>query len=191
MHGWMEYRLYGQGQSAMAKTLSRRQLIGWAGMGVAGMTVLAACGGSAPAQPAASGQSNAPAPAAGSGGEITLELGSDGDDSKFDKETLEALAGSKITLVFKNNASAGSAKQFNWVLVQPGKQLLVVNDGLMEGESNGYIKPNDPNVIASTKLLNPGESETITFDAPAPGTYPYVSTFPGFYTRMKGVLTIK
>ncbi len=131
------------------------------------------------------------APAAGSGGEVSLEISSDGNDSKFDKETLEAPAGSKITLVFKNNAAADSQKQFNWVLVQPGKQLLVVNDGLMEGEANGYIKPGDANVIAATKLLKPGESETITFDAPAPGTYPYVSTFPGFYTRMKGVLNVK
>jgi azurin len=158
------------------------------------MTVLAACGGSAPAQPAASGQtnaSNAAAPAAGSGGEVTLEVGSDGNDSKFNIEQLEAPAGSKITVKFTNNAGADTQKLFNWVLVQPGKQLMVVNDGLMEGETNSYIKPNDPNVIAATKLLKPGESETITFDAPAPGTYPYVSTFPGFYTRMKGALTIK
>jgi azurin len=165
-----------------------------AGMGVASTAMLAACGGgSAPAQPAA-GQTTAPdaaAPAAGSGGAVTLELGSDGDDSKFDNEQLEAPAGSKITLAFKNNAAAESQKLFNWVLVQPGKQLLVVNDGLMEGEASGYIKPGDPNVIAATKLLKPGESETITFDAPPPGQYPYVSTFPGFYTRMKGVLTIK
>ena len=55
----------------------------------------------------------------------------------------------------------------------------------------GVIKPGDANVIAATKLLKPGETDTITFDAPPPGTYPYVSTFPGFYTRMKGVLTVK
>jgi azurin len=178
----------------MAKTLTRRHLIRLAGTGVAGMAVLAACGGggSAPAQPAASGQSGASnAPAAGSGGEVTLEIGSDGNDSKFNKEQLEAPAGSKITVKFTNNAAADTQKLFNWVLVQPGKQLLVVNDGLMEGEANGYIKPGDPNVVAATKLLKPGESESITFDAPPPGQYPYVSTFPGFYTRMKGVLTIK
>lgn len=175
----------------MARTFTRRQLMQLAGTGVASMAVLAACGGSAPAQPAAGGQTSAAAPAAGSGGEVTLEIGSDGSDSKFDKEILEAPAGSKITLVFKNNATADSQKLFNWVLVQPGKQLLVVNDGLMEGEANGYIKPGDTNVIVATKLLKPGESETITFDAPPPGEYPYVSTFPGFYTRMKGVLNVK
>jgi azurin len=187
-------KLIGKGKSAMAKSVTRRQLLGWAGIGMASATVLAACGGgsSAPAQPAASGATTAAnAPAAGSGGEVKLEIGSAGSDSKFDKETLEAPAGSKITLTFKNNASADTNKLFNWVLVQPGKQLLVVNDGLMEGEANNYVKANDPNVIAMTKLVKPGESETITFDAPPPGQYPYVSTFPGFYTRMRGVLTIK
>lgn len=174
----------------MAKTFSRRQMLGWAGASLAGMTVLAACGGnSAPAQPTSSSQSGQSGQS--TGGEVKLAIGSAGNDSRFDNETLEAPAGSKITLTFKNNANADSAKLFNWVLVQPGKQLLVVNDGLMEGEANGFIKPNDPNVIAATKLLKPGESETITFDAPAPGQYPYVSTYPGFYTRMRGVLTVK
>lgn len=177
----------------MAKTFTRREWLRLAGASMAGMAVLAACGGgSAPtssSQSSQSGQANAPA--VGSGGEVKLEIGSAGSDSKFDKETLEAPAGSKITLTFKNNAAADTQKLFNWVLVQPGKTLLVVNDGLMEGEANNYVKANDPNVIAMTKLVKPGESETITFDAPPPGEYPFVSTFPGFYTRMRGVLTIK
>ncbi len=175
----------------MAKTVSRRKLLGWAGIGLISAAALGACGG-APAQPAASNASTpANAPAAGSGGEVKLEIGSEGSDSKFDKEQLEAPAGSKITLTFRNNATADTQKLFNWVLVQPNKQLQVVNDGLMEGEANGYIKPNDPNVIAATKLLKPGESETITFDAPPAGSYPFISTFPGFYTRMNGTLVIK
>lgn len=159
------------------------------GFGVASGVALAACGGGAPAAaPAASGGA---APAAGSGAEVTLEISSAGDDSKFDKEALEAKAGSKISVKFTNKAKAETSKQFNWVLVKPGMQLRVVNDGLTEGESSGYVKPGDTNVIIATKLLKPGESETVTFDAPEPGTYPYVCTFPGFYTRMRGVLTIK
>lgn len=178
----------------MAKTVSRRKLLGWAGVSLASTAVLAACGGSAPAssgQSSQAGSSNqSSAPAAG-GSEVKLEIGSAGSDSKFDKEQLEAPAGSKITLTFRNNATADTQKLFNWVLVQPNKQLQVVNDGLMEGEANGYIKPNDSNVIAATKLLKPGESETITFDAPPAGSYPFISTFPGFYTRMNGTLIIK
>jgi azurin len=163
------------------------------GCGLASSAALVACGGGGgdggggqSAQPAAPA-----APAAGSGGDVTLEISSIGDDSKFDKEQLEAPAGSKITLVFKNAAKPESNKQFNWVLTRPGTHLRVVNAGASEGEANGYVKPNDENVIAATRLIKGGESDTITFDAPPPGEYTYVSTFPGYYTRMRGVLTIK
>ncbi len=53
------------------------------------------------------------------------------------------------------------------------------------------MKPNDDRVIAYSKLLKAGESDTITFDAPPPGEYPYTCTNPGYYVRMRGVLMIK
>jgi azurin len=165
---------------------SRRTFVGLLALGAVG---LAACGGGG-AQPA-SQPTTVPAPPPGSGGDVTLEVSSAGDDSKFDKEALEAPAGSKITLVFKNTASPDSAKLFNWVLTKPGTHLRVVNAGATEGEASGYVKPNDENVIAATKLIKAGESDTITFDAPPPGEYVYVSTYPGYYTRMRGVLTVK
>ena len=164
--------------------ISRRRYLRFTGIGMAAIG-LVACG---------DGGSDAPtpapnAPAAGSGGAVTLEIASAGEDSRFDKERLEAPGGSKITVKFKNN-STGS-KLFNWVLTQPGKYLKVVNDGTDEGEANGYVKPNDENVIAHTKLLKAGESDTLTFDAPPPGEYPYVCTNPGYFARMKGVLVVK
>lgn len=169
-------------------TVSRRQFTRL--LGLVGSATLAACGGGSSeatqpaqqAQAASSGDSATP---------VTLEISSLGDDSRFDQEMLEAPAGSKITLVLKNASSPEANKQFNWVLTQPGKQLLVVNDGLGEGEANGFVKLNDPNVIAATPLVRSGESASVAFDAPPPGNYPYICTYPGFYTRMRGVLTIK
>jgi azurin len=154
------------------------------GLGLTSGITLVACGGGDSAAP---GQAPA-APAAGSGGDVVLAIGTVGETSKFDKENLEAPAGSKITLKFTNNGP--SAKEYNWVLTQPGKQLAVVNNGLAE-DANGYVKPGDPNVIAHTKLIKGGESDTVTFDAPPPGEYPYICTSPGLYALMKGVLTIK
>ena len=47
-------------------------------------------------------------------------------------------------------------------------------------------------MIVATKLLQPGQNETITFKAPTePGDYPFLCTFPGHATMMKGVLTVK
>jgi len=59
------------------------------------------------------------------------------------------------------------------------------------GEAAGYV-PNDPAILAKTKLLNGGESDTATFTAPAAGTYTFLCTFPGhFVAGMKGTLTVK
>ena len=158
------------------------QALGW----MTSTFILAACGDdSGSATPATAPN----APAAGSGGTVTLELMSKGEDTLYDKDRLEAPAGSKITLKFTNK-STGS-KLFNWVLTRPNKFLSVINDGLTEGEANGFVKPNDENVIAYTKLLKAGESDTIMFDAPAPGEYPFVCTNPGYFARMKGTLVIK
>jgi azurin len=149
---------------------------------MAGATVLAACGGGGAAPTAA--------PAAG-GAAVTLDIGSKGDELAYDKTTLEAPAGSKITLNFKNNSNPGANLLHNWVLAKPGTAEAVEADGIAAGEANSYIKPNDDRVLAFTKMIKGGETASVTFDAPAAGEYPYVCTFPGHGVLMKGTLTIK
>jgi azurin len=151
---------------------------------------VSACGGSGGSSAGTGGTDSggaAPAPAAGTGKQFTFDI-SAGDTMSFDKAKLEAEAGSKITVNFANKTTG---KELNWVLAKPGKMLRVVTDGQQEGENNGYLKDNDENVIAHTKLLKPGESDTVTFDAPPAGEYQYFCTFPGFYTRLNGKLTVK
>ena len=46
-------------------------------------------------------------------------------------------------------------------------------------------------VIAATKLLGPGESETISFTAPEPGDYQFVCSFPGHFAMMRGIMVVK
>jgi azurin len=47
-------------------------------------------------------------------------------------------------------------------------------------------------VIASTKLLGPGETDSVVMKAPSEtGTYEYVCTFPGHFALMRGVMTVK
>ena len=45
--------------------------------------------------------------------------------------------------------------------------------------------------IAHTKMLGGGESDTIEFDAPAPGTYTFMCTFPGHYALMQGKFIVE
>lgn len=164
---------------------SRRMFMKLTGL-LTGATVLAACGGeSAPAEPP-----TAIPPAAGSGGAVTLQIESIPAGSRFSTEKLEAPGGSKITLTFKN-ATTEVSKAYNWVLVKPNSQMRVVNNALEAGEAAGFIKDGDTDVIVHTKLIKGGTSDTITFDAPPPGQYPYLSTTPGVHSVMKGTLVIK
>ena len=141
--------------------------------------VIAACGG---------GAATTSAPAAAGGGAVTLEISSKGEELVYDKDALSAPAGSKITLNFKNNSTA---LQHNWVLSKPGTQDTVANDGMAAGEGKGYVKDGDTNIIAKTGMVKPGQTASVTFDAPAAGAYPYFCTFPGHNVLMKGTLTIK
>jgi putative heme-binding domain-containing protein len=51
--------------------------------------------------------------------------------------------------------------------------------------------PDTDEVLHASKLLQPGESQTLAFAAPAePGDYPYVCTFPGHWMRMNGILRV-
>jgi azurin len=123
--------------------------------------------------------------------EIKLQIGAKKDELAFDKTTLKAQAGVPVSLTFKNTASPSSGLQHNFVLVQIGKEMEVANAGIAAGPDKAYV-PASPDVLAHTRLLNPGESETISFTAPAqPGDYPYICSFPGHATTMKGVLKVK
>lgn len=175
-----------QESKTMSFIISRRNIMRSLGL-AAGAVLFGACGGTV-----TSGTPTAPAPAAGSGGDVALLIGSKGATPYFENEALVAAAGSKITLTLKNNADAGSGKKYNWALVKPNTALKVVTIGQSEGdETTAYIKTGDENVIAYTRLAGPGETVTVSFDAPPPGVYPFICTFPGLYTTMKGTLTIK
>ncbi len=119
-----------------------------------------------------------------------LEIASVGDTMAYDKSTLEAKAGATVTLTLKNNGTT-PAMQHDWVLVKPGTEQEVDNASMAAGPSKNYLAES-PNILAHTKLVQPGGSDTITFTAPSvAGDYPYICTYPGHYPLMKGVLKVQ
>jgi azurin len=107
----------------------------------------------------------------------------------FDKTKLSVPAGSRVHLTMKDNATMATLPH-NWVLVKPGTEASVAAAGLKLGEAAGYFDVRDKDALAHTDMAKPGQSTEVTFDAPAPGDYPYICTFPGHYMMMKGVLTV-
>jgi azurin len=51
--------------------------------------------------------------------------------------------------------------------------------------------PKNDKIIAGTKMLELGQSETINFTAPAkPGNYEFLCTFPGHWQVMNGIMKV-
>lgn len=121
----------------------------------------------------------------------TQNIGSVGETMAYDKNDLTVKSGEQITLNFKNNSST---LQHNWVLTKPGTDNDVGLAGIKAGLKKGFIS-DDPkieaDILAHTKLVEPGQADTVIFKAPPPGDYPYICTNAGHHTVMKGVLHSK
>lgn len=120
-----------------------------------------------------------------------LSLAVRGDTLLFDKAALTVKAGQSVSLTFTNKAPKTAGLQHNWVLVKQGAQEEVANLGIQAGPDKGYVPASDK-ILAHTRLLSSGESDTVVFTAPAQkGDYPFICTFPGHWMMMKGVLKVK
>jgi azurin len=145
------------------------------GVALASALALAACGSSGGGEP---------------GGGANLNVSTAGEALQFAPAALNATAGQQAKVTFKNGSAA---QKHNWVLVKGGdaEAQKVDEEGATAGEAAGYL-PSDPNIVASVKLLNGGETGSASFAAPAAGTYTFLCTFPGHYVAgMKGTLTVK
>jgi azurin len=155
----------------------------------------------------ASGSADSPrggTPAAGPGGsaapakpvndgrpvEITAS-----DTMKFSITEITAKPGEKLTVTLAN---AGTTPKFsmghNWVLVAPGTEMQAFLVAAAEAVTTDYVPASQKDrILAATKLLGPGERDTVTFEAPtSPGRYEFFCSFPGHYqVGMRGVLIVQ
>ena len=121
----------------------------------------------------------------------TLRIGTVTDQMLFDKERLAVRAGKPAEIVFENN----DLMPHNFVLIQPGSleevgklaETQATEPGALE---RNYI-PRSAKIILASRLLQPRDSQTLSFTAPSkPGIYPYVCTYPGHWRRMFGAMYV-
>lgn len=124
------------------------------------------------------------------GNKITIEAN---DQMMYNIKTIEAKAGEKIEITLTNKGTMPKESMgHNWCLLAQGANLEDFAVAAATAKNNDYIpKDLEKNVIAHTKILGPGESETISFDAPAAGSYKFICSFPGHYMMMQGDLIVK
>jgi len=118
------------------------------------------------------------------------------DTMQFDVKNFEVKAGKSVIITFKNAGKLPKiAMGHNLVLLKKGITAISFGQKALGAGANAVNALPDSlkgDVIASTKLLGPGEEEILSFTAPKEtGAYEYVCTFPGHFAMMRGTMTVK
>ncbi len=147
--------------------------------------LLSGCGKSeTPAAPTSA------APAAD--GVRTIAITAD-DSMKFSVTEIRAKPGEKLRVTLQNvGRMPKQAMGHNWVLLTPRDDAAVLAFAASAaGKMPEYLPDDRSAVLAHTKILGGGESDSIEVTVPAePGTYPFLCTFPGHAALMKGRLIV-
>jgi len=125
-------------------------------------------------------------------GEV-VELSIEGNDQmQYNKDMLEVPAGATVKLTLTHGGELPvEAMGHNWVLLKQGVSLEDFAMAAISSADNGYIPPaQEDNVIAHTQMLGGGDSDTIEFQAPGPGEYEFLCSFPGHYGMMRGKFVV-
>jgi azurin len=114
---------------------------------------------------------------------------------QFDKREFTVKSGEKVELEFKNIGKLPKiAMGHNLVILKKGISSLKFGQKVMSlgaSATNALPDGSMKDVIVATKLLGPGENETLTFTAPEPGDYQFVCSFPGHFAMMRGIMVVK
>jgi azurin len=117
------------------------------------------------------------------------------DQMTYNSKGFEVTAGQKVALTLKNVGKIPLKMMgHNLVILKPGTPVPVFAGKAHAEKAKSYI-PQDAEsrsqMVAHTRLLGGGDSDTITFTLKEPGDYPFICTSPGHFSIMQGVITVK
>ena len=114
------------------------------------------------------------------------------DKMQYDLSEIDVYEGQTVVLTLNHTGTMPMASMgHNFVLLKKGTDLEKFEAEAAKAQKDGYIPTDTSEIIAHTKLLGGGESDTITFPAPEKGTYDFMCSFPGHYSMMKGKFNVK
>ena len=114
------------------------------------------------------------------------------DQMRFNLSEITVQQGQIVVLTLKHVGKLPKAAMgHNWVLLEPDTDLASFAMSAMKAKDNEYVPADAPEVVVNTILLGGGEETTIEFEAPAPGTYSFICSFPGHYALMQGTFTVE
>jgi azurin len=114
------------------------------------------------------------------------------EQMRYDTPRLVVEAGKPFEVVFENP----DTMPHNFVIVKPGSREKVglaastMKPDDLDKQGRAFV-PKSSDILAATKLVEPGQKETLKFTAPnEAGDYEYVCTFPGHFMVMWGKLAV-
>ena len=121
--------------------------------------------------------------------EVTIE-GSDA--MQYNVKTFSVTAGQKVKLTLKHTGQLPKASMgHNIIILKPDVDLMQFVTAAQKAADNDYFpKDKADQAIAHSKLIGGGESVTIEFVAPEPGTYKYICSFASHYFMMQGDMVV-
>lgn len=122
--------------------------------------------------------------------EVTI---SGNDQMKFNKSTIRVKAGQRVKLTLNHIGTMDKTVMgHNWVLLTKDADVAAIGLASATAKDTDYIPADKKDqIIVHTKLLGGGETDTIEFEAPAPGSYTFICTFPGHYALMQGTFIVE
>jgi len=115
------------------------------------------------------------------------------EQMKYDVSRIVVEAGKPFEVIFENP----DAMAHNIVFVQPGARQEIAEAAQtmkpdeLDHKGRAYIPKDSSRILASSKLIEPGQKETLKMKAPdTEGVYEYVCTFPGHWMIMWGQLVV-
>ena len=118
------------------------------------------------------------------------------DLMQFSVKEFEVQAGEEVEIDFKNIGKLPKiAMGHNLVILKNGISAIAFGGKAAKAGANANNALPDSvlsDVLISSKLLGPGESEVIKFKAPSePGVHQFLCSFPGHYAIMRGIMIVK
>lgn len=156
----------------------------------AAAVLLTGCGGGDSATVATTSGGSSDSESADSGS-LTITAN---DQMQFDKTEFSVKAGSEVTIVFENVGTMPKESMgHNLVILTLGTDPIAFANASTRHPKEEYVAPDMiDNVVVSSRVLGPGESQTLTFTAPSEtGDHPFVCSFPGHTPAgMKGIMKV-